>query len=214
MAEARGETARFGKTAVAPAAQEVTTAMTTTTTPIPCPAAPTKLGRVATIGYHQLQAWQIMTRIVYEHGWYLVDIRSDRRSYLDEWSAASLRRHFRYSYHAAPELGILQTQHPDRPVQSVQLADPATGLEKITTWLEAGYNCLLLCACPDWQCCHRKQVAQLLQQVYPPLEVIHLVHDACVVDLPLLPARRRQPWTNTNGTPRQQHYEKGTHGHD
>jgi hypothetical protein len=156
-----------------------------TTTLIPCPTTPAKLGRVATIGYHQLQAWQIMTRMVYEHGWYLVDICSDRRSYLDEWSAASLWGHFRYSYHAVPELGTLQAQHTDQPVQSVQLADPATGLEKITTWLEAGYNCLLLCACPDWQYCHRKQVAQLLQQVYPPLEVTRLVPDACVVDLPL-----------------------------
>jgi hypothetical protein len=54
-----------------------------------------KLGRVATIGYHQPQAWQIVTRMVDEQGWPLVDIRYNRRSYLDEWSGSSLRRHSR-----------------------------------------------------------------------------------------------------------------------
>ncbi len=46
-------------------------------------------------------------------------------------------------------------------------------------------DCLLLCACPDWHRCHRRQVATLLKQTYPALEVTHLVPDTCVVDLPL-----------------------------
>ncbi len=73
--------------------------MTTIAVPSPTTA---KLGRVATIGYHQPQAWQIVTRMVDEQGWSLVGIRYNRRSYLEEWSGSSLRRHFRYSYHAVP----------------------------------------------------------------------------------------------------------------
>jgi hypothetical protein len=151
-----------------------------TTTPTPSPTPPAKLGRVATIGYHQPQAWQIVTRMICEQDWHLVDIRYNRRSYLDKWSGSSLRRHFRSSYHAVPELGDVNQLAPANPIQ---LLDPATGLAKVTTWVEAGIDCLLLCACPDWQHCHRRLVATLLQQVSPALEVSHLVPDACAVDL-------------------------------
>ncbi len=153
-----------------------------TTIPVPSPLTPTRLGRVATIGYHQPQAWQIVTRMVSEQGWHLVDIRYNRRSYLEEWSGSSLRRHFGYSYHAVPELGDVNHLAPANPIQ---LLDPTTGLAKVGLLLEAGFNCLLVCACPDWRHCHRRLVASLLQQVYPPLEVTHLVPDACAVDLPL-----------------------------
>jgi len=152
-------------------------------TTLSAPSATTaKLGRVATIGYHQPQAWQIVSRMICEQGWSLVDIRSNRRSYLEEWSGASLRRHFRSSYYAVPELGDVNQLAPANPMQ---LFDPTTGLAKVGLLLEAGMDCLLLCACPDWQRCHRRQVATLLKQTYPALEVTHLVPDTCAVDLPL-----------------------------
>jgi len=151
-----------------------------TTRAVPSPTA-AKLGRVATIGYHQPQAWQIVTRMICEQGWHLVDIRSSRRSYLEEWSGSSLRRHFRQSYHAVPELGDVNQLGPANPVQ---LRDPATGLATVTTWLEAGMDCLLLCTCPAWRHCHRRLVVSLLQLVYPALEVTHPVPDAFAVDLP------------------------------
>ncbi len=153
-----------------------------TTIPAPSPLTPTRLGRVATLGYHQPQAWQIVTRMVSEQDWHLVDIRYSRRSYLDEWSGSSLLRHFRSSYHAVPELGDVNQLAPANPMQ---LLDPMTGLAKVGLLLEAGTDCLLVCACPIWQHCHRRLVASLLQQTYPTLEVTHLVPDTCAVDLPL-----------------------------
>jgi hypothetical protein len=141
--------------------------MTTIAVPYPTTA---KLARVATICYHQPQAWQIVTCMVAGQGWYLVDIRSNRRSYLDEWSGSSLRRHFRYSYHAVPELGDVNHLDPANPVQ---LLDPTMGLAKVGLLLEAGMDC------------HRRLVASLLKQTYPMLEMTRLVPDACAVDLPL-----------------------------
>jgi hypothetical protein len=141
-----------------------------------------KLGRVATIGYHQPQAWQIVSRMVAEQDWLLVDIRYNRRSYLEEWSGSSLRRRFRSSYHALPELGDVNQLAPGNPMQ---LLDPTTGLAKVGLLLEAGMDCLLICACPQWQQCHRRLMATLLKQTYPALEVSHLVPDTCAVDLPL-----------------------------
>jgi hypothetical protein len=153
-----------------------------TATPVLSPTIPTKGGQIATIGSHQPQAWQIVTRMVAEQGWHLVDIRYGRNSYQEEWSGACLRRHFRSSYHAVPELGDVNHLAPQNPIQ---LADPSTGLAKVDLLLEAGFDCLLLCACPDWQRCHRCLVASLLTQVYPQLSVTHLVPDECAVDLPL-----------------------------
>jgi hypothetical protein len=68
----------------------------------------------------------------------------------------------------------------------VRLADPAISLVKVSGYLDAGVNCLLLCACPNWQHYHRKQVATLLRQIYPTLEVSHLVPDALAVELPVV----------------------------
>jgi hypothetical protein len=124
---------------------------------------PPSLGRLTTIGSHQPEAWQIVTRMVREQGW-----------------------HFGYSYHTVPEFGNLHELDYDQPVK---LADPAIGLAKVGGYLEAGINCLLLCACPNWQHCHRKQVAILLHQAYPTLEVSHLVPDALAVELPMVASK-------------------------
>jgi hypothetical protein len=156
--------------------------MQTAKTPTP----PPSLGRLATIGSHQPEAWQIVTRMVREQGWHLVDIRSQPSSFLAEWSAQSLRWHFGYSYHTVPEFGNLHELDYDQPVK---LADPAIGLAKVGGYLEAGINCLLLCACPNWQHCHRKQVAILLHQAYPSLEVSHLIPDALAVELPVVTSK-------------------------
>ena len=79
-------------------------------------------------------------RMVCEQGWFLVDIRADRRSYLEEWSGSSLLRHFRSRYHAVPELG--EVNQP-ASAHSIGLLDQTTGLEKVGLLLEAGFNCLL-----------------------------------------------------------------------
>jgi hypothetical protein len=153
--------------------------MTAATMTLTC----TKLGKVATVGSHQPQAWQIVTRMVTDQDWHLIDIRSHRNTILAEWSLESLRWHFGHRYHVVSELGNLHDLEPDRPIQ---LAEPAIGLAKVGLVLEAGFDCLLLCTCPNWQHCHRRKVATLLQHTYPALNVTHLVCDPLVVELPLL----------------------------
>ncbi len=132
------------------------------------PFATAKLGKIATIGSHQAEAWQILSCMVEEQGWHLLDIRSDRTSYWARWTERSLRQQFGHRYHPVPELVNLHELEPELPVE---LVDPAAGLAKVGTWLEAGLQCLLLCWCHNWQHCHRQQVAALLQHAYPALEV-------------------------------------------
>jgi hypothetical protein len=145
-----------------------------------------KPGKLATIGSQQVEAWQIISGMVEEQGWHLLDIRADRNSYWAKWTERSLRQQFGHRYHPVPELVNLHELEPDLPVA---LVDPAAGLAKVGTWLEAGLHCLLLCRCHTWQHCHRRQVAALLQQAYPTLEVTHLVCDRCSIELPVVLAK-------------------------
>jgi hypothetical protein len=138
-----------------------------------------KPGKVATIGYQQPEAWQIISCMVEEQGWH----RYDRNSYWAKWSERALRQEFGYRYHPVPEMVNLHELEHDRPAR---LVDPAAGLANVSTWLDAGMNCLLMCRCPNWQLCHRKQVTALLQHAYPNLEVAHLLCDPLAVELPVI----------------------------
>jgi len=142
-----------------------------------------KPGKVATMGSHQPEAWQIISWMVKEQGWHLLDIRYDRNSYWAKWSERALRQEFGYRYHPVPELVNLHELEHDQPAQ---LVDPAAGLAKVSTWLDAGMNCLLMCRCPNWQLCHRKQVTALLQHAYPNPEAAHLLCDPLAVELPVI----------------------------
>lgn len=128
-----------------------------------------KLGKVATIGSHQPEAWRIIYCMVEEQGWHLPDIRYGRTSCWAKWTERFLRQQFGYRYHQVPEL-----------------VDPASGLSKVSTWLDGGINFLLLCRCPNWLHCHRKYVATLLQHTYPTLGVAHLMPDSIEVELPVI----------------------------
>lgn len=145
-----------------------------------------KTGKVATIGSHQPEAWQIISRMVEEQGWHLVDIRYDRHPYWTRWSERALRQEFGHRYHPMPELVNLHELEPDHPAW---LVDSSAGLAKISSWLDAGMNCLLMCRCCDWQHCHRKQIVTLLQHVYPGLEVAHLLCDPLAVELPVVSSK-------------------------
>jgi hypothetical protein len=142
-----------------------------------------KLGKVATIGSHQPEAWHIISCMVEEQGWHLLDIRYDRHSYWAKWSECALRQEFGYRYHPLPELVNLHELEPDRPAY---LVDPVAGLAKVSAWLDAGIDCLLLCRCPNWQLYHLKQVTTLLQQAHPTLEVAQQLCDPLAVELPVV----------------------------
>ncbi len=142
-----------------------------------------KPDKIATIGSHQPEAWQIISSMVEEQDWHLLDIRYDRNSYWTKWSERALRQEFGQRYHPLPELVNLYELEPDHPAR---LVDPTAGLAKVTAWLDTGINCLLMCRCLDWQHCHRKQVVTLLQHAYPTLEVAHLLCDPLALELPIV----------------------------
>jgi hypothetical protein len=58
------------------------------------PTPPPSLGRLTTIGSYPPEAWRIVSRMVKEQGWHLVNNCSQPSSFLAEWSTPSLRWHF------------------------------------------------------------------------------------------------------------------------
>ena len=45
----------------------------------------------------------------------------------------------------------------------IQLADPKAGIPWAVQALQAGYSLILLCACEDYERCHRKTVKELIE---------------------------------------------------
>lgn len=54
----------------------------------------------------------------------------------------------------------------------IQLANPGPGIARLAALLEEGYDLILLCACRNYEECHRHTVVDLLASRYPPLLIM------------------------------------------
>lgn len=85
------------------------------------------------------------------------------------WRRASLERLLGDRYQWCKALGNVNF----RSGGPVQLHDPETGLELLGQWIGLS-PVVLLCACRDWRACHRRVVAELAQEQFAGLRVVHL----------------------------------------
>lgn len=118
----------------------------------------------------------------------LVDIRYSPRSSRIEWSKSELQAFFGQAYIHMPELGNVNYQGGP-----VRLANPNKVIQPIERMLQE-QPCILMCACGDWDQCHRRHAAQYFAQ-HLGVQVEHL--EVPMADL--LPGHIRvitvrQPW--------------------
>lgn len=120
-------------------------------------------GTIQTIGYTEPDAMQrIATFLAREHTG-LVDIRKKPASrWYPAFNKKALVEQFSLKYGHCPELGNLNYKLEDRE-KGIVLADPDEGIRRVMRLLENGVDVLLLCACKDYEHCHRKVVYELLQ---------------------------------------------------
>ena len=116
-----------------------------------------------TIGYMEDNAMELIAAFMSDENAVLLDIRETPRS---RWKPAFNRNQlieqfggFRYGWW--PEFGNINHRPEDRH-KGIVLADPQTGLERIRKVLESGRKVMLLCACKDYERCHRKVVYELI----------------------------------------------------
>lgn len=96
----------------------------------------------------------------------LVDIRyRPLWPYHPEWSRKQLQARYRHQYRYLHALG---NRRYDRPDLAPELVDEQAGLACLINWLQMGWDVVLLCACAGYATCHRRLVAERLQQAVGP----------------------------------------------
>ena len=121
---------------------------------------------IYTIGYRQPDALAQLARLT-EEGYRIVDIRRRAGSrYRADYNLWRLAYRFGDAYHRLRELGNENYQQPGAPFV---LVDQQTGLKKVIAIINertGGRGIILMCACADWQRCHRAYVADLLLEQF------------------------------------------------
>lgn len=129
-------------------------------------------GRLYTVGYATFDGIEQLQELLTPQA-ILVDIRYYPSSrWRPEWSRKRLLERFAPNYYHIRELGNINYRSPQLPIE---LLDAEVGISWLVTHLQAGHDICLLCACADWHKCHRRTVAELLQNEFMEIQPIHLL---------------------------------------
>jgi hypothetical protein len=132
---------------------------------------------IYTIGYRQPNVEEQLAALTVQ-GYHLADIRRRAGSrYKPDYNRWRLAYRFADYYHRLRELGNENYQRPGEPFV---LVDQDAGLDKVERIINErsqGQGIILLCACANWQDCHRAYVADLLLDRLPGAQVKHIQSD-------------------------------------
>jgi uncharacterized protein (DUF488 family) len=114
-----------------------------------------------TLGYAAPDAEQQLATLMADPSILLVDIRYNPRSrWRPQWNKKALQAAWGDRYRHVQALGNVNYRLPDAPIQ---LLDADAGIQWAGETLQAGYSLILLCACRDYERCHRKTVKELIE---------------------------------------------------
>jgi hypothetical protein len=119
------------------------------------------VGKLETVGYAAPDTLLYVTDFLSQPGAVLIDIRfSPRSRWQPVWNKSAL--HARYGaaqYQHIKALGNVNYNKPDLPIH---LLNPDEALPSLVSMLQGGASLLFLCACKDYNRCHRKVVYELV----------------------------------------------------
>ena len=119
-------------------------------------------GKVYTIGYAADGSAQLLEQVMSDPSMLLIDIRLVPRSrWFPQWNKKQLVERWDKRYRHERRLGNVNYKNRRKPIE---LVDVIGGIESLVALLQAGYSVVLLCACVQYETCHRKLVAELLLQ--------------------------------------------------
>jgi activating signal cointegrator 1 len=142
---------------------------------------------IYTVGYNGGWTVELLAREIASRNAYLLDIRHKPTSTKAEWRRVALTQRFGRRYHHVPGLGNVNYQGGE-----IHLADPEGAMPVVRELLDRG-PVVLLCACPNWQTCHRRQAAAFLAERLGAT-VEHLSAPAATADGTLPALTLTQPW--------------------
>lgn len=120
-----------------------------------------QLGELLTLGYTEPDALARLDAFMERPDTGLVDIRYSPRS---RWKpvfnqAALIERYGALKYGHCKALGNVNYNKPGEPMK---LSDPFMGVRMVLQLLQGGRSLILLCACKDYERCHRKTAYDLI----------------------------------------------------
>ena len=128
-------------------------------------------GKLYTVGYAAFEGIEQLQELLTPDVM-VVDIRYYPSSrWRPEWSRKRLIERFAPNYYHIRELGNIHYRSPQLPIE---LLDAEVGISWVLTHLQSGRDICLLCACADWQKCHRRKVSELIQNKFIEIQPIHL----------------------------------------
>ena len=118
-------------------------------------------GELLTLGYTEPDALQRLDTFLAQSDTGLVDIRYSPRS---RWrpvfnQAALIERYGPLKYGHCRELGNVNYNKPNEPIK---LSAPEEGVRWVVRLLRGGHSVMLLCACKNYEHCHRKMAYDLI----------------------------------------------------
>lgn len=124
---------------------------------------------IYTIGYNNFSFFEFRDKIKSLDA-IIIDIRYSPNSYSSFFNSKYLGDIFGNSYIHVPELGNKNYKNPEK---EFDIVDIEAGIKKIEEYTGLGFNCVLLCACYDFDKCHRKLVADKIKEKLN-CEIIHI----------------------------------------
>lgn len=120
------------------------------------------MSELLTIGYTEPNALARIDAFLSVHNSVPVDIRfSARNRWAGQFGKGALEKRYGKQYIHCPEFGNVNYRPEDR-AKGIELAWPDLGLKRVAWRLEEGQAVMLLCACKDYETCHRKVVYELI----------------------------------------------------
>ena len=114
---------------------------------------------IYTIGYSRLN-FDKLIRAVEADDLLLIDTRMSARSRVPQWNKGRLEKALGERYVHIRELGNLNYKNSEA---GMVLFDPESGIQQAAELLEK-QSVVLMCGCFDVEHCHRRLVAELLEQ--------------------------------------------------
>jgi uncharacterized protein (DUF488 family) len=121
-----------------------------------------KRGTLYPVGYVHPDAAAQLEQYMRDEHTLLIDIRySPRSRWHPQWTKNALTTRYGTRYLWDQRLGNLNYRHPEQDIQLA--AGHQQAAQEAAAMLRDGKSLVLLCACKDYERCHRKRVRELIQ---------------------------------------------------
>ena len=121
-------------------------------------------GTLYTLGYATPGAAVELEQVMQDASVLLIDIRERAQSrWWPHWNKKQLREKWGSRYTHEKKLGNVNRRDRSLPIV-LRGPHPEQAIAGMVALLRHGYSLVLLCACKDYETCHRKVVAEMIQQ--------------------------------------------------